>query len=434
MSALRNRRFAPARRERGPEQPTVLLVQALVLFESIMYSVVTPVLPHYAHSLGASKSSIGLLVAAYPAGMLPGALLGGWIATRFGVRRTTLVGLLLFSASSIAFGFGTDIATLDAMRFVQGIACGCIWSGGLTWVIAVAPRERRGEVLGSVIAAAIFGTILGPVMGTAAVALGTDVVFTFLGAICIVLAAWTFRHPQPPPAETGGGAPLRALRSSPSMMLGLWLVLLEAGTLGALSTLLPLRLSHIGASGIAVGITFVLASVLSTVVAPAIGRVTDRRGAGLPLCAGLLTTAVLLLLMPIPHTVFLLAAVSVITVGGPLTAYTIPAMSVITDSAERIGIAVIVSSMLFNISWAIGETIGAPAAASLSQATSDAVPMLGLAAIMIATFGAVIATGLMRPAVTTRPVAAEQYSDGQRPADDLPEAVREAESVEIASR
>jgi MFS family permease len=433
MSALRDRRFAPARRERGPEQQTVLLVQALVLFESIMYSVVTPVLPHYAHSLGASKSSIGLLVAAYPAGMLPGALLGGWIATRFGVRRTTLVGLLLFSASSIAFGFGTDIATLDAMRFVQGIACGCIWSGGLTWVIAVAPRERRGEVLGSVIAAAIFGTILGPVMGTAAVALGTDVVFTFLGAICIVLAACTFRHPQPPPAETGGGAPLRALRSSPSMMLGLWLVLLEAGTLGALSTLLPLRLSHMGASGVAVGITFVLASVLSTLVAPAIGRVTDRRGAGLPLCAGLLTTAVLLVLMPLPHTVFLLAAVSVITVGGPLTAYTIPAMSVITDSAERIGIAVIVSSMLFNISWAIGETIGAPAAASVSQATSDAVPMLALAAVTVATFGSVIATGLMRRGVA-RPVAAEQYSDGQRLADDLPEAVREAESVEIASR
>jgi MFS family permease len=433
MSALRDRRFAPARRERGPEQQTVLLVQALVLFESIMYSVVTPVLPHYAHSLGASKSSIGLLVAAYPAGMLPGALLGGWIATRFGVRRTTLVGLLLFSASSIAFGFGTDIATLDAMRFVQGIACGCIWSGGLTWVIAVAPRERRGEVLGSVIAAAIFGTILGPVMGTAAVALGTEIVFAFLGAICVVLAAWTFSHPQPPPAETGGGAPLRALRSSPSMMLGLWLVLLEAGTLGALSTLLPLRLSHMGASGVAVGITFVLASVLSTLVAPAIGRVTDRRGAGLPLCAGLLTTAVLLVLMPLPHTVFLLAAVSVITVGGPLTAYTIPAMSVITDSAERIGIAVIVSSMLFNISWAIGETIGAPAAASVSQATSDAVPMLALAAVTVATFGSVIATGLMRRGVA-RPVAAEQYSDGQRLADDLPEAVREAESVEIASR
>lgn len=389
-------RFASAWRERGPQQQIVLLVQALVLFESIQYSVVTPVLPHYADALGASKTSIGLLVAAYPAGMLPGTLLGGWIATRFGVRRTTLVGLLLFSASLIGFGFGTSIVTLDLLRFVQGMACGCIWSGGLTWVIAIAPRERRGELLGSVMAAAIFGTILGPVMGIAAVTLGPDVVFTFLGGVSAVLAAWTFGRPQPPPAETGGGASVRALLSSSKMMLGLWLVLLEAGTLGALGTLLPLRLSHIGASGVVVGITFVIASVLSTLIAPSIGRVTDRRGAGLPLGAGLLTAAALLLLMPLPHTVLLLAALSVIAVGGPLTAYTIPAMSVVTDSAERIGIALIVSSMLFNISWAVGEMIGAPAAASISQATSDAVPMLALAAIMLATFGAVIATGLMR--------------------------------------
>lgn len=432
MSALRNGFFARAGRARGrgPEQQIVVLVQALVLFESMLYSVVTPVLPHYAHTLGASKASIGLLVAAYPAGMLPGALLGTWIARRAGVRRTTLVGLLLFSASIIAFGFGTSIVSLDALRFVQGMACSCIWSGGLTWVIAVAPRERRGELLGTVIAAAIFGTILGPVMGTAAVALGTEVVFTFLGAVSVGLAVWTFRHPQPPPAETGDGAPLRTLLSSSGMMLGLWLVLLEAGTLGALSTLLPLRLSHIGASGIVIGITFVLASVLSTLVAPMVGRVTDRRGAGVPLCVGLLTTAALVLLMPLPHTVFLLAALSVITVGGPLTAYTIPAMSLITESAERIGLALIVSTMMFNIAWAIGETVGAPAAASISQATADAVPLLALAVIMVATFGAVIATGLMRRGGAPAP-APEAESGVERSADDLRE---EVESVEVACR
>ena len=431
MSALRTRWVAAIGRERAPAQQIVLLVQALVLFESMLYSVVTPVLPHYAHTLGASKASIGLLVAAYPAGMLPGALLGTWIATRAGVRRTTLVGSLLFSGSIIAFGFGTNIVSLDVLRFVQGMACSCIWSGGLTWVIAVAPRERRGELLGSVIAAAIFGTILGPVMGTAAVALGTDVVFTFLGAISAGLAVWTFRHPQPPPAETGVGAPLRTLLSSSGMMLGLWLVLLEAGTLGAVGTLLPLRLSHIGASGIVVGITFVLASVLSTLVAPMVGRLTDRRGAGVPLCAGLLTTAVLLLLMPLPHTVFLLAALSVITVGGPLTAYTIPAMSVITDSAERIGLALIVSTMMFNIAWAIGETVGAPAAASISQATSDAVPLLALAVIMVATFGAVIAVGLVRRGGAP---ARDAERAAERSADDLHEHIREPESVQVTCR
>src|SRR5205807_5790609 len=121
------------------------------------------------HVLHASKPAVGVLAGAYPAGILPGSLIGAWIARRGRVRRATLIGLLLFAVSISAFGFGTSILTLDALRFIQGAACGFIWGGGLTWVIAVAPRERRGQVLGSVIGAAIFGTLLGPVLETLAV-------------------------------------------------------------------------------------------------------------------------------------------------------------------------------------------------------------------------------------------------------------------------
>ncbi|HET7051628.1 MAG TPA: MFS transporter [Solirubrobacteraceae bacterium] len=394
-------------RGRGQEHSIVSLVQALVLFESMLYAVVTPVLPHYADTLGASKPAIGVLVAAYPAGMVPGTVLGGWIATRFGVRRTTVVGLSMFAVSITVFGFASNIVALDALRFVQGAACGCLWSGGLTWVIAVAPRERRGEMLGTVIAAAIFGTILGPVMGTLAAAVGTEIVFSALGLVAVGLAAWTFRHPAPPQFDTDEGTPVRALTSSPRVLLGAWLILLEACTIGALGTLLPLRLSDLGASGIAIGATFVFASVVSTVIAPMIGRLTDRRGPGLPLCVGLVTATPLLLALPLPESVLALAVLSVITLGGPLTAYTIPAMAVITDSAERLGITLVLSSMLFNIAWAIGEMIGAPAAASISQATSDAVPLALLAAINLATLVSVIAIGLGPTAdvTETKPIA-----------------------------
>lgn len=366
------------------------LIRALLLFEASLYSAVTPVLPHYAQSLHASKPAVGLLAAAYPAGMIPGALIGGWIATRAGVRRTTLVGLIGFAVAIAGFGFGTDIVTLDLLRFVQGVACGCIWGGGLTWVIAIAPRERRGEVLGSVIGAAIFGTLLGPVLGILAVAVGTEIVFGLVGAISLGLAAWTLRHPEPPQAEPGTRTPLRALARSPRILLGSWLILLEACTLGAAGTLLPLRLSRFGASGVAIGATFLVASLVSTILAAPIGRLVDRRGAGLPLCLGLMMTAVLLAIVPLPQSALGLAVVSVILLGGPLTAYTIPAMSIITETAERSGIALVVATMLLNLAWAAGETIGAPAAASLSQATSDAVPLLLLAAIMVLTLGPVL--------------------------------------------
>lgn len=391
LNSLRSRRATEAA-PRGSEHRIVVLVRALLLFESAMYSALTPVLPHYAQALHAGKPAVGVLTAAYPAGIVPGSLLGAWIASRTGVRRTTLIGLLLFAVSIAGFGFGSDIVTLDALRFIQGIGCGFIWGGGLTWVIAVAPRERRGAMLGSVFAAAIFGTLLGPILGTLAVTVGTGPVFAVVGAVSLGLAAWTLRHQEPPHSSTRAAStetPLRDLIRNRRILLGAWLILLEAATIGATGTLLPLRLSRFGASGLMIGATFLIAALVSTWAAGPIGRTVDRRGAGRPLCAGLVLTAVLMALLPLPQTAVLLI-VSMIAVGGPLTAYTIPAMAVITDAAEQAGIPLVVATMLLNLAWAAGETIGAPAAANLSQATSDAVPLLLLSAIMVVTLWPVI--------------------------------------------
>jgi len=169
------------------------------------------------------------------------------------------------------------------------------------------------------------------------------------------------------------------------MALGCWVILLEACVIGATGTLLPLRLSHFGASGVAIGITFVIASLLALLVNPVVGRLLDRRGVVLPLIAGLAGTAVLLALLPVPRSPLPLAALTVLTLGGPLTACGLPAISITTDAIERIGAALAFGSMLFNLAWATGETIGAPAAASLSLATSDRVPLAALAALMLAT-------------------------------------------------
>jgi MFS family permease len=351
----------------------------------MLYSVVTPVLPHYQHEFAASKPAIGLLAAAYPAGMLPGSLLGGWMATRAGVRRTTVMGLLLFSVSVAPFGFGASLAVLDGLRSVQGIACGYVWGGGLAWAIASAPPGRRNQTRGSVFASALFGTLIGPMVGTLAVAIGTGVVFVCVGAVSLFLAVWTLNFPEPPRARLGAGAPVRAVLKNARVRLGFWLILLQACTIGALGTLLSLRLSRFGASGVAIGITFVIASLFSTVLTPLLGRVVDRRGNTPPMIIGLAAGCALVALLPVPHTALVLAILTVLTLGGPLIASTIPAMALMTDSIEAIGAALAFGSMLINLAWALGEMFGAPAAASLSHATSDAVPMAVLAAAMLLT-------------------------------------------------
>ncbi len=412
MCLLRSRLKTVKYGRQDPARGTVVLIRVLLLFESAMYSAITPVLPHYAHVLGASKPAVGILTASYPAGIIPGSLIGAWVATRTGVRRTSLIGLLLFAVSIAGFGFGTNIVTLDALRFIQGAGCGFIWGGGLTWVITVAPRERRGEMLGSVMGAAIFGTLIGPVLGILAVTVGTGPVFAVVGVSALGLAAWTARHPEPVrrAASTETNSPLRDIARSRLIRLGSWLILLEAATIGATSALLPLRLARFGAHTIVVGVVFLLASLMSMAVSAPIGRTVDRRGAGTPLCVGLALTAILMALLPLPHSAVLLAIVAVIALGGPLTAYTIPALTVITDTSERLGIPLVVATMLLNLAWAFGEVIGAPAAANLSQATSDAVPLLALSAIMVLTLRPVIKARLT-PAPNAAPAAVDAHEE-----------------------
>ena len=367
------------------------LVRILLLFESTLYAAVTPVLPHYARELGASKPAIGVLAAAYAAGLIPGGLLGGWLAARVGVRRTTLTGLFAFAVWVAAFGFANDIVTLDVLRVLQGVASGCIWGGALTWVIAASPRSERGHVIGSAIGAATFGTLLGPLLGTFAAAVGTGPAFAVVGAISLALAGRLLRYPDPPRAQSGPRTPITQLLGSRTFALGVWLIALEAITLGAANTLLPLRLSGLGASGVAIGATFLAAAGVSTVLSPLVGRISDQRGPFRPMLAGLVGSSLLMATLPLPNSAVSLAVVTVIALGVPLTAYLVPAASLMTEATERTGVGLAVATTMINLVFAIGETVGAPAGASISQATSDAVPLLLLAVMMALTIPAAVA-------------------------------------------
>jgi predicted MFS family arabinose efflux permease len=421
MSALRTRR-ALLRRDAqpNPERRLVWLIRVVLLYEAALYSAVTPVLPHYAHTLHASKAAIGVLSAAYPAGLIPGAFLGYWVATRTGVRRTTVLGLVGFGLAVIAFGFGTNIVTLDVLRATQGMFCGLIWCGGLTWVIHVTPVQRRSRTLGSVLGAATFGTLFGPVLGTVAVAIGTRQAFALVGLAGLVLAALTLRQPAPAPSsgvdlEQTVPSQLRGAWSSPRLRLGVWLVLLEAATFGAINVLLPLRLSGFGASGLAIGLTFVLASALSASLSTVVGHVTDRRGPYLPLIGGLITGAPLMALLVVPQAALPLAVLMVITFGGPLTFSMIPAASLMTGSAEAVGVSLVLATTLFNLAYALGETLGAPISALTAQATTDFVPLLAIALLMLVT-AAWALTHRGRPAAYSETASAARSTPSSRAA------------------
>src|SRR4051794_10703510 len=261
----------------------LLLVCALVWVDTMLYAALTPLLPHFAHELHLSKAGAGVLVAAYAAGALVGGLPGGLATARLGAQRAVLIGLALMGLSSLAFAFVHGFWPLAAARFVQGCGSGFTWAGSFAWLLAAAPRERRGELIGIGLGAAVFGALFGPVVGAGAALLGRGVVFSAVAGLAVVLAVWTLRIESvpPPPEHPSTAAVRRALRSS-LFLGGLLLMALPSLLWGVLSTLAPLQLADFGWGAAAIGAVWLVGAAFETALSPLAGRMVDRRGVLIP--------------------------------------------------------------------------------------------------------------------------------------------------------
>jgi MFS family permease len=373
------------------------LVAAVVLVDTMFFAAVAPLLPHYADELDLTKTGAGVLAAAYPAGTFAGSLPGGWLASRWGVKPTLLLGLALLGGTSLVFAFAEHIVLLDAARFVQGAGGACMWAAGMSWLVCASPPDRRGELIGSALAAAIVGVLLGPVLGGAATVLSPEIVFSAVAVVAAGLASWAWTFPAPPPDEGPGLLALWLSLRRPRVLAGFWLFTLPAVFAGVLEVLVPLRFDELGASGTAIGAAFLVAAAVEGVISPLTGRLSDRRGRLAPIRAGLVAALVMALLLPLPGSAVLVGAALVGAIAA-LGTFWAPAMAMLSDAAEESGLDQGLAFAISNLAWAIGHVVGSGAGGTLADATADAVPYALLAAICGATLAGVIALGRGAPA------------------------------------
>ncbi len=361
----------------------LVLVSAIIATDTMLFAVLTPLLPHYADEFGLSKSGAGVLMGTYAAGALLAAVPGGLAAARFGPKPAVLGGLVLMSIASVGFAVAGDVWTLGASRLLQGIGSVFSWAGGLAWLISAAPRERRGELLGGAMGAAVFGALLGPALGGAAGVVGARwsfVVVAVLGLALLVAAAST----EGTPAEPQSLARARKALTEPQFAAGLWLITLPALLFGVLVVLVPLRLGDFGWRAIAIGAVFLATTALEVVLNPMIGRYSDRRGRLQPVRMALIGSVIVSIALALagrPELIVVLVLAAGIAYGSFYT----PALAIISDGAERLGIAQGLAFGVMNACWAVGALIGPAAGGALADATGDAVPYLVMAGICLAT-------------------------------------------------
>jgi MFS family permease len=279
---------------------------------------------------------------------------------------------VLLSVSSFAFAFADSALALGAARFVQGIASTATWAGALAWISVVAPRERRGEVIGTAFGVAIFGAILGPVFGGLAELVSIELAFVVVGAVVLAFAGLASLG-EPAQRESTSFAGLgRALRDQ-RFVGGLWLNMLPAMLFGLLIVLTPLALDDAGWGTFAIAAVFFGAGLVEVVLNPLLGRYTDRVGRLLPVRAALIASTVVALGLAVSSTAALIAALvcaASISFGSLYT----PGMSLTSHRAESAGLAQGLAFGVMNTAWAFGELVGPTVGGTLAESAGDAVP------------------------------------------------------------
>ncbi|WP_033292044.1 MFS transporter [Amycolatopsis jejuensis] len=146
---------------------TVLLGAALPIID---FFIVNVALPTINADLHASTATLELVVAAYGIAYSVLLVLGGRLGDTFGRRRLFLLGLTLFTLTSLACGVAPNATTLVVARAAQGAASALLLPQVLSIIQAGTSGERRSRALGMFGATGGVATVVGQLLGGALVA------------------------------------------------------------------------------------------------------------------------------------------------------------------------------------------------------------------------------------------------------------------------
>jgi MFS family permease len=363
----------------------MLLVAAIVLVDTVFFAVLSPLLPSYAALLGLSKAGVGVLAGAFATGVLVAALPSGLLASRVGLKPTLLLGLGLTGVTSVVFGLSATWGLLVLTRFAAGLGSACSWTAAVGWLARTAPPERRGELIGFAISAAVAGAFLGPALGATAAWTGTGPAFGAIAVACGVLALLVMTLPVPG-AEPRSIAMITALRM-PSLWAPLGLIWLAPLLFAVLGVLVPLSLGARGWDAAQLGALYAGAAALEALVHPLLGRWADRQGALAPISTGLVGSIVVLVALAAagpPWLVAGLAVAAAITFGATL----VPGMALLTRAAEAAGLDAVLAMALANLAWALGHAVGAPVCGWMADRMGDTVTYAAFAILCLGVLGA----------------------------------------------
>ena len=147
----------------------------MILVDTTIVTVATPAIISDLH---ADVNSVVWVTSAYLLAYAVPVLITGRLGDRFGPKNLYLVGLTVFTLASLWCGLTTSIEMLIAARVVQGLGASMLTPQTMAVITRIFPADRRGQAMALWGATAGVATLVGPILGGVLVdALGWEWIF-----------------------------------------------------------------------------------------------------------------------------------------------------------------------------------------------------------------------------------------------------------------
>ena len=161
----------------------------MILVDTTIVTVATPAIMT---DLDADVNSVVWVTSAYLLAYAVPVLITGRLGDRFGPKRIYLIGLVVFTLASLWCGLTGSVEMLIVARVVQGLGAALMTPQTMAVITRIFPSDRRGQAMALWGATAGVATLVGPILGGVLVdTLGWEWIFFInvpVGVVGFVLA------------------------------------------------------------------------------------------------------------------------------------------------------------------------------------------------------------------------------------------------------
>ena len=230
----------------GHRYAVLFIVLVAVLMAVIDGTVVNIALPTMTRSFAVDLADTQWTVTAYLITMTSLLLVFGKVSEYTGRARLFFVGIIIFTASSLACGLATSLAQLIFFRVLQGTGAAMLFSISSALIFETSPVSEQGRSMGYLGSTVAIGSITGPVVGGLVVdTLGWQYCFFInipIGILLVIAAARYLRFGKKRSAQFSLDLPGAVMMTSAFVFL-----ILALGNLAADTVITPVTLLFFGA-------------------------------------------------------------------------------------------------------------------------------------------------------------------------------------------